>query len=419
MTDEKRTTALAVVGSQLGGTLEERARIFQQMGAAAALGAYPAGYDTPNKVVSAAWMADALGMHPGRYMAGVDLVEAHGKMLKFPHWDFEAGILQERIPGYEMTIHQNDAKAADIELSAPGRKSQRYKLTIEDATRRGWAKKDGWLSNVEDHLFAKCYHRVSKRFAPDILSGVIARSDEPREADEIDFSPPSSSSAVVIEDEPAKPDPVDPRSLLDPEIKRIYGAKMPVKERLAKMAMILADAMREEFPEGASVPTFSFKSLGEIGPVDAERILRYIQKKWPVVGVEQSRSGDEAPGLTPGSGDGVDATIAAVPMETVASHAATDISPPVEEPYVEPPAQRNGDVDWTEFVSLVSQAKRDGRNFIKEAPPKSGRWHFVDKPILDARGATASVLLFKDGAIVEPLGWYADRLRELLPKELR
>lgn len=405
MTDEKSTALAVSAGTALLGNLEEKTRAFQQMGAAAAMGLYPSGYDTPNKVISAAWMADALGVHPGAFMAGVWPATMGGKIVLMPQWEFENGLLKSRLPGYKMIVHQNDEKAADIEMRDASGDVQRVKFTIERAREMKLTEKPGWMTNVVDHLFAKAFHRCADRIGSHVLGGLPAMALAGDYVPEIVTAPKSDSGAEVVE--VATPSS-DPRSLLDPEIKRVYGAKQPVSVRLAKMAMILADAMREEFPEGASVPTFSFKSLGEIGPVDAERILRYIEKKWPV-------------GADPAKSEAVPAREEAAPETHPATSTAVveEEAPPVEEPYVEPPAQRNGDVDWTEFVSLVAQAKRDGRNFIKEAPPKSGRWHFVDKPILDARGATASVLLFKDGAIVEPLGWYADRLRELLPKELR
>lgn len=96
--------------------------------------------------------------------------------------------------GYLVRITRADEQAATVEIHEGGQKLGEATYTIANATAAGLAGKDNWRKNTEDMLVARATTRAIRRFAPDVMTGVLAQD----EADELDPTTVAAQPAPVV-----------------------------------------------------------------------------------------------------------------------------------------------------------------------------------------------------------------------------
>lgn len=105
--------------------------------------------------------------------------------------------------GYVVRITRADDQAATVEIHEGGQKLGEATYTIGHAQAAGLAGKDNWRKNTEDMLVARATTRAIRRFAPDVMTGVLAQD----EADELDPTTVAAQPSPVAAIDPA---PVQP-----------------------------------------------------------------------------------------------------------------------------------------------------------------------------------------------------------------
>ena len=102
--------------------------------------------------------------------------------------------------GYELGITVG-ADAAVVTIAQGGRELGSATYTMGEAETAGLAHKTNWKHNPEDMLVARATTRAVRRFAPDVLLGMLVAD----EADEVD----EGADVVAITPPPAEPDEHD------------------------------------------------------------------------------------------------------------------------------------------------------------------------------------------------------------------
>jgi len=404
---EKRETAVVVSGlTAIVGTLDEKARAFQQIASAASSGLFPAGYDTVPKILAASWFGDGLGVHPTIYMEGIQPVQFGGKTVREPKWEFVNALLRSRLPGFDFTVLEESDTACEIEFFAAGRKSQKSKYTMQEAVKQGLAgpsgrNRDGYEKNARKMLWKQCFKMGADRIGADVLAGLPAMSFD---TEDVSVSAPTPAQAIesaiakatgkpvdvpfeeeaeqvaniggVLEHIPAEP-PAEPESArvrLAGAVKRRYGNLS--KAVLSEKVNLLYNVMIEE--QTGVNPKQEFTAKRPIGPVEAEQLITYLdetRKKKPNGGNGQAENVEEAP--------------------------AAEETP---EPETNETAGGTTLVEsYDNLMGTVLRARKlFGRKFIQEAPPESGKYWFVDQLTFAQAGYKASVKMQVGPDIVAP-----------------
>lgn len=121
--------------------------------------------------------------------------------------------------GYTVRITRADDEAATVEVHEAGQKLGEATYTIGHAQAAGLTSKDNWRKNTEDMLVARATTRAIRRFAPDVMTGVLAQD----EADEFDPTTVAAQPSPVAEiaatgaEAPGTPTPVEPAPVAAPE----------------------------------------------------------------------------------------------------------------------------------------------------------------------------------------------------------
>lgn len=407
------------------GTLPEKVSAFQQIAASAATsGLMPAGYDSVQKVAAACWAADALAIHPISYMQGVHVAFFNGRVMLEPRWEFIAGLLRARLPGFDFEVKQNDAKACEIVFTADNRKTQTVRYTIEDAARQGFANKDTYRLNPTEMLFKQCFKRGADRIGADVLMGLPPLVEMTIE-DEVAATLPDKSSAEVLEAaaasdmQKARPNADAPAlvvtqtapnyiEMLGDLLTDLYG-KLSRPDKLSKCSIVMSQI--------AGTQTH-FKRADQIGPVEAKQMYEWLIAKYPTrkftPGNVPEPSGatvveGEESALSGAVGDSPEATVDPnIAAAEAAQHADEPVPPPDSEdapPPVVGNAVKAGVAAKTELYATVDGFLQLGHKagqalkceVVKEAPKSSGVWWLVHQDTLCSQGIETSQMVSKHG----------------------
>lgn len=448
--------AIVVSGlTSISGTLEEKVKAFQQMSAAASSGLFPAGYDNVQKIQAACWFADGLGVHPTVYMEGVQPVQFGSKTMREPKWEFVNALLRARLPGFDFVVHEESEEACEIEFFAAGRKPQRVRYTMDEAVKQGLAgtngrNRDTYEKNARKMLFKQNFKIGADRIGADVLSGLpsltfdedATPTREPSTAEvleaeiakhmeqEIEPNAGVAPDKVVPVAEthagpefrpgaaaPAPADAVGPRKRAYLLIRQFYGGKITDAVALEK-ASFLYNALQEE-KTGVN-PKAAFTKAGHLGPVEAEQIIEYLTAKMAKAAAPTGAGevGSQPPGAA-----------ATLKIEHVGGGGVTwttepddDEAPPAEVVEPEPEARSARDA-FNDLFTTVARARplfgakhADGswtRSFIKEAPPGSGKFYYVDDATFREAGDSVSIKLQVGPDIVAPVA-KLDQLNRIL-----
>jgi len=449
----------------LVGTLDERIRAFDQVAANIAT-LQLNGWDTVQKAKAACWLADASGTHPATFMQNhyCMIMPPHNKLVIEPRVEFVLASLQSRVPGFTWGVEIDTDDCQKVWMEAPGRGRHEYEYTVADAKRQGlFNRANAWTGgNTREMCYKQAVKRCGRRFAADALLDMPVGVDgielnegserEPSTADVIDKqietvlreaegenaplldemypatagsngggdkagSQPATDTRESAPPSSSQPAGKDPREVVGEQIAAIYG-KLSKGEALKKAAQIY-NALQKE-TTGVD-PQRVFKSVRDIGTVEADQMITYLRQKY-----------GEKP--TPGSRPVAPAaatTASGAPLAVVHGGAATesplagDDGPEEEQEDDDAPPDAEGGGD-TETVSDEEAAKSSAfqrllvtverarklftdRRFVSESPPGSGTLWLIDHPTFSAAGLATSVKLKKGDAILPPV----DRLDQL------
>lgn len=418
------STAVAVVDrsrmNALVGSLEERMRAFEQIAANIA-SLQLNGWSTVQKAKAACWLADAAGMHPATFMQNHWCMEIQGRLLVEPKWEFIVGVLQARVPGFKFEVLIETDDCAKVRMSAGNGNSQTVEYTLADAKRQGLLGRGGnaWTTgNTREMCFKQAVKRAGRRLSS------AALMDLPVGLEETEIVPAlpegrEKSTATVIDEAIAKatgvpagegsdPTPTTvgvaqgpsqpsedagetPRGKLFALLTRQYG-KLSKQAALEKSSFLYNAMMKEE--TGVD-PGETFTKPGHIGPVEAERIAKYLQGK-----MEARQTAAGAP--TEGGKEGAPA----VGWKPDGTMAREDDAAPEAETAPEPEAAGPSLSDaYAELMATVGRARKlfEPRRFVKEAPEGSGKLWYVDAATFQQAGDVTSVRLAVGPDVVAPV----------------
>ncbi|MFN0131257.1 MAG: hypothetical protein ACKVW3_01800 [Phycisphaerales bacterium] len=284
------STSLALTA--ITGSLTEKTEAFKQIAMAASSGMF-AGFDTPPKVIAGCWSADALGVHPAVYFQNVHAFEVRGKLTQTPKWEFEAALLQSRVPGFRYVAHQEDERAADIEMfSAAMPEGVRVRYTWENAVKQKLPDRNPtWYSSTQEMLWKQAWHRGARRIGAYALMGLPA----PYEIEDGEGLPPerAEDSGVVSLPEsvgqaapsaPAAPEPPQsqqpddsaPRLLVE-KIRELWPDSVG-RTQMAKAALMSRVSLAIRASTGAIV---TYANIGDIPANEAAAAHRWLLKNPP------------------------------------------------------------------------------------------------------------------------------------------
>lgn len=438
---EKKGTEVILAGmTAIVGTLDEKAKAFAQIASAASSGLFPAGYDTVPKILAASWFADGLGVHPTIYMEGIQPVQFGGKTVREPKWEFINALLRSRLPGFDYEVNEESDIACEITFEASGRKSQPVRYTMADAVKQGLAgpngrNRDGYEKNARKMLWKQCFKMGADRIGADVLAGLPAMSFD---AEDTLTEGREKSTATVIDEaiakatgapaaggdgQPAAPardgeqapsQPSEdagetPRGKLFALLTRQYG-KLSKQAALEKSSFLYNAMMKEE--TGVD-PGETFTKPGHIGPVEAERIAKYLQGKMEArqtaAGAPRESGTEGAPAVAHTVRTSVSAgtmTAEVVTWKPDGTMAREDDAPPDAETAPEPEAAGPSLSDaYAELMATVGRARKlfEPRRFVKEAPEGSGKLWYVDAATFQQAGDVTSVRLAVGPDVVAPV----------------
>jgi hypothetical protein len=407
----------AMTLNPLQGTLEERVRAFQVISTAISASGMMSGWDTPAKVMSGCWRADALGVHPAMFMDGVHPMEFEGKngqkkVAMSPRWEFEHALLSARLPGFDFEVVEETETACEIIFKADGRSDQRVRYTIEDAKRQGlYGRNANYQTSPKEMLWKQCWHRGGDRIGAHVLMGLSSALQEM--GDTLAPSDPTPtvrdfatgqrvpvSVAEVVEDL-VKPRPemptmseghtppadVDWQVTFGTELRRVFGLpKSDKKGLLEKAGVVMTEVL------GGKV---EYTRADQIGQLNAKVGAEYLQKRYPVksAGATEAARGTDAPpaaplpapplAAEPGELDDADPG-----FEAALEGALSDAPPPVS---AAPPL--NPDFDGT-FVGVCGAVRKsDVKDALIEHPGGSKKWWLVAHDVLKEMGHQSSLQL--------------------------
>lgn len=420
--------------SALVGTIDEQMRAFEQI-ATNVSQLQLNGWGTVQKAKAACWLAQGAGMHPAIFIQNHYCMEIGGKLLVEPKWEFIVGMLQSRIPGFtwETLIETDDC--AEVRMS-DGKSTHTVRYTLADAKRQGLLTKTAWQSNSREMLFKQAVKRCGRRIgaaalmdlpvgldgdsmevgveeAPNVAAEIEkAIADAPREErDAVDVpfeeapSPSSTSPSdtpPTVSTSPSDPDanPLEtPKERLARLIKKKYGP-MSGQGMLERATWLYNESVKER----TGVDPKEKPKKGGLGPIEAGQAADWLEAQ---MAKKDSREEPAA---------------AAEPVPEV-----EDEPPPAEEaaaPEPEPPARAPSrlfeptkEAAYDVLMDTVFRARKlfAPRQFIKEAPPDSNIFWFVDQDIFKEAGYTGSVKLQKAGEVVADVATL-EQLRKILEK---
>jgi len=424
----------AEVSHALSGPIEERIRAFDQIAAHLAQ-LQINGWNSVPRCKAACWLADGKGEHPAVFMESHYVMEIKGRLTIEPKWEYMVRKLKETVPGFRFKVLEETDDCARVEMS-DGIDHHVVEYTVEDAHRQGLMGRDNaWSSGSTREMCLKqavkrCARRIGVGRAPawldmeatalpDVAPGVAAERAI-SEAVEIPAgaegglvgSAPAGASATPPAEEPAGPAPLEQRAArravpvareagssdgaveghpasadrpqeqapaaaspknpvlaLAQALTKLYG-KQPREVALQKASLVY-NAMQKA-ATGVD-PNRRFASAQDIGPIEAQQMLDWLEERARAKIEEGSR-----PGMDP---------------------------PPA--PETPPPAEiaRERDVtdDYDDFMVTVQRAKKlFGRKFVVEAPPGEGKFAFIDQATFSQAGKSQSLWLMIDGEVVMP-----------------
>lgn len=419
MAEEKKDTALEVATdrtrlSALVGTLGELITAFDQIGAnLAALGLN--GWDSTQKCKAACWLAHGAGMHPAVFIQNHYCMVIQGKLIVEPKMEFILGVLQSRVGGFRFKIEEEEDDHATVWMT-DGKSEVRKSYDIEDAKRLGLLSRGGnMLTGGATREW--CLKQAVKKAGR--MIGAAALMDLPGgldtyEAQISDATPkPSAAEAigeaidkaakgtvdVPFEDvspapagTPVAPPVEDPRTVLSKRLTRYYG-KLSKAVALEKTSL-LYNAMSKE--RTGVDPNRTFRRADEIGPIEAEQIIEYLDSRMKKNG--HGGLQNDAPS----------------PVRDSPGHASSDDADA-------PPPEADGDPDeiaridrgiekrlaadaYDELMTTVARARKlFNRKFIQESPPGSAKFWFTDQATFSEAGDSASVKIQVGPDIVAPI----------------
>lgn len=416
------TSLVKASPSALGMPEEIHAKIaaFKEIAALAQAGFFPDGIKTAQQAMAVCWMGDAVGAHP--MIALQNVIPIHQRL--YFQWRFKWGLILSRYPEAEYE-HVEDSEQQHV---VRGRIDPRKQWTTVTFTREQCrknpvtSKNPLYESDWPDMGFKGAMQRLCDRIAPHVLMGLPSDLPEYR-ADDAPASLPADPAAV-LERAGASHAEVVPEAARDwPKdlfvfIRGLYWNGKKGKPEQEKRAI--------ETAVNAARGSKDFTLPGVLAPSVAREALEFLQKKYPdgKLGPGSAENGGTAASGTPSpSGAGVDAPATAgpepknfdeqhadaslekldeelgeeVPLEDAPAPAPVDPVLAAQEAAFN--AQFEADGTVVVLFDLVKKGKKafPGRPFVKEAPPGSGAWYFVDKDISQQRGYTSGKLLSKDG----------------------
>ena len=411
----------------LQGTLDEKMRAFAQYAANLAI-LNINGWDNVQKAMAACLLADGDDQHPATFMLNNYCMQMPGgKILVDPKWQHVISVLQSRVPNFSFKVIEETDEVATVEMSN-GRDTHRVSYSMKDAIRQGMAgpggrNTDTYRKNSREMLLAKAIKRCGPRV------GAAALANMPM-GDDLDLSEPTTPlqperlieravESVVGNGAPlagvdasvktkGRPEATeDPIKVLSATMPKLYGKQsVPVS---LKNATVLYNAMMKE-ETGVDPKRAPFRSVREIGPIDAEKLTAYIHVLLERKKAKSSGPDDGETGASEGTGEPI---VAGQERggESAAPPPDEDVPPPAEvEMEPEPDDLTPGPLDEVgEFMSVVARARKalgsPKRNFVQEITDADGvtRSWYTDQTTFLKIGHAASILLVKNGeVIIEP-----------------
>lgn len=400
--------SLAVVdrsGNALVGTIDEKMRAFEQIAANLAQLKLN-GWDNTSRGKAACWLSDGAGMHPAIFIQNHWCMEIKGRLTVEPKWEFVVAMLQSRLPGFTWKVIEETATKCVVWMKS-ATEEHTVTYTIEDAVRQGLTTKGNtaWGANDREMLFKQCVKRCGKRI------GAAALIDLPIgiEGNEIavprtDGDKPKETSAAEVVDgaltdgaqaEPkakperaTRPDQATAIKALSAALVRKFGRQ--TKEVALVNATRIYNAM---LLKETGVDTQStFKRVDDIGPNEAERMVVFM----------------ESNGIT---------TEPAPTTEPEEQAPAAEETPETEADGQETTPATDGRTPYARLMDTVVRARRvfKDRNFVKEAPPGSLKFWFVDQKILAEAGLPGSTKIRENDALAPGVTvMQIDQLEEIL-----
>lgn len=398
--------------SGLVGTIEERILAFEQIAANLATLALN-GWKNAQMCKAACWLADGAGMHPAVFMQNHYCMEIQGKLLVEPKWEFVVGVLQSRLPGFKWTVDVETDDCAEVTMSDASGNKHTVRYTLADAKRQGLLGRGGnmWTSgNTREGCFKQAVKRCGRRIGAAALMDMPVGLDgyEMADAEVVGPTPAQVLDEAVskaaanepvdvpfVEEAEAGPEPKSARIRLETAIRRYYGPLS--KDILAEKVAVIFNAMVKE--RTGEDPKASFRH-GEVGPVDAERMIEYIEAKIALRG--KKAAGKGAPESRNDQG-----TATPDPAEPAADE---DEAPLAEAPAAEaaPPAASEAELSqqaaFDALMGTVHRARKlFKRDFVQSSPKNKHVYYFTDQQTFQQAGLADVVKLQRGPDIVAPV----------------
>lgn len=411
------------------GTGPEKLEVFKNIANTMASARLVPGYDTPGKVMTACWLADALAIHPTIFMNGVHAMEIKGRVSLTPKWEFEHALLLARLPGYYMREVELTDETCTLEFGAKGLPSIQIEYTMDRARRQGlYEKNENYAKSPREMLFKQAFHRGAKQIGAHILMGLppareygeVEDDDPPATA-----RPPEKSHAEVLDEAVVGSSGMSAGALDAPATAGSSDRSMPgdpappvtVVMRLGKRlrtVFALTDSDKRGMLQKAGVvmgavlgtDPMEYERADMISNDAAEQMLAYLDARYDENGKPKKSLGDG--GLGPiarawqeqKKDDGAGANSKAAGMD--AAPAPVVVPDPVP-----PPAKSERTVadicdgSWEGFVTVARRAeeKVPGSVFA-EYPEGRGVWWLTSEAVLKRMGFTSAQKIKKDGAVV-------------------
>ncbi len=365
---------------------------------------------TVDAAVALMLLCQAEGIHPMLAMRRWDIIQGR------PALKTDAMLAEFQKRGGKVKWLRLDNEVAEAEFMAFGLEAPvRIKFDTEDAKRAGLLTKDNWVKYPRPMRRARVISEGVRTADPGVNAGVYTTE----EVQDFDESPrrngPSPAAAIqeAIEEttaseksvavdvpfteEAAEPAPAPPepnplmtaREKLPGLLHRFYGP-MNIKV-MGEKAVDIHNLLIEQ--ETGKNPNLKPTKGGLTNP-QAEKVVAYLEAKL---------AAKEAPGPKDG-----------------APAIEDDEAPPVEGLFEAPaPAAEVTPLALYEKLWLtVVRARKlfPPREFIKEAPPESGVFWFVDQEVLKVAGHSAAIKMQKAGSVATPVATLT-QLTEILTAE--
>ncbi|HKY15999.1 MAG TPA: hypothetical protein VJM33_13825 [Microthrixaceae bacterium] len=156
--------------------------------------------------------------------------------------------------GYELEITVSDHTAA-VHILQGGKALGSASYSMEDARQAGLADKNNWRRNPEDMLVARATTRAIRRFAPDVLLGLVSSDEVDEPADVVELAEVGGVGSEEPESRPVPTHPVSdeqgesdgPPAPSSSPPASAWADENALRDDLRARGLTVADAVRESY----------------------------------------------------------------------------------------------------------------------------------------------------------------------------